>query len=181
MNRHGKPSTNPAAEFVPSLRELAVFEGYAVPSDGREADDLLRTWANEARRAGKDYIICSIDKDLRCIPGKHYWMHFQPEKQMMLEISEEQAKRFYYEQLLKGDPTDNIPGVPRIGEVKASKIITACDTEAEMQEAVVEQYVIAYGDVWYDYFISNAKLIHLQNHYHDFFDCRHWPIIKELC
>lgn len=168
-------------EFVPVLRKLAIFEGIAVASDGREADDLLRTWAEEAKRAGQEHIICSIDKDLRCIPGKHFIMHYEPEKQVILNISEDEAKRHYYEQLLKGDPTDNIPGVPRVGEVKAKKLISECTTETEMQERVVEAYLIAYGDAWYDYFLINAKLIHLQTHIDDYFDCRHWPIIQELC
>ena len=182
MNRHGKPQTNPAAEFVPFLRQLAVHEGYAVPANGREADDLLRTWANEARRAGQEHIICSIDKDLRCIPGKHYIMHFDPKKQLVIDVSEEEGMRHYYEQLLKGDPTDNIPGVPRVGEVKAAKLISGCLTEKDMQECVVEQYLIAYGERdWYNMFLSNAKMIHLQNHQDDYFDCRHWPIIQELC
>ena len=169
-------------DFVPELRKLAVYEGYAIPADGREADDLIRTWANEARRADQDYIICSIDKDLRCIPGKHYIMHYDPEKQKVLDISAEEAMRHYYEQLLKGDPVDNIPGVPRVGEVKAAKLISGCLTEKEMQDVVVEQYFNAYGaENWYDYFLINAKLIHIQNHVEDFFDCRHWPIIQELC
>ena len=168
-------------EFVPILRKLAVKSGLAVPADGREADDLIRTWAEEARRVNQKYVICSIDKDLRCIPGTHYIMHYETEKQVILDISEDAAKRHYYEQLLKGDPTDNIPGVPRVGEVKAKKLISECSTEKEMQERVVEAYLVAYGDEWYDYFLINAKLIHLQTHFNDYFDCRHWPIIQELC
>ena len=55
---------------------------------------------------------------MKCIPGKHWLMH----KKEMIVVSEEDAMRHYYQQLLKGDPTDNIPGVPRVGEVKAAKI-----------------------------------------------------------
>jgi len=105
MNRHA--DKNKQNLFVPILRELAVNTGLAVEAKGREADDLLRIWANEARAVGQDYIICSIDKDLKCIPGKHWLMH----KNIKIEVSEEEALRHYYEQMLKGDPTDNIPGV----------------------------------------------------------------------
>jgi 5'-3' exonuclease len=181
-NRHDKPQSTPQNEFVPVLRKLAIHEGYAIPANDCEADDLIRIWAEEARRAGQDHIICSIDKDLRCIPGRHYVMHYDSEKQKILSISEDEARRHYYQQLLKGDPTDNIPGVPRVGPVKAEQMITACSTEQEMQETVVEQYLIAYGpDDWYSHFLINAKLIHLQTTHFDYFDCSHWPIIQELC
>ena len=178
MNRHADPKKQ--NKFVPMLRKRAIEEGYAIPSDGREADDLLRIWAEECESAQVDYIVCSIDKDLRCIPGRHYIMHFIPEKQVVIDVSKREAMQHYYEQLLKGDPTDNIPGVPRVGEVKAKKFIAACLNEQEMQETVVEQYLIAYGDDWYSYFLSNAKMIHLQRYWEDYFTCEHWPIIQEL-
>lgn len=180
MNRHADPSKQ--NKFVPHIRDLAVFEGYAVYSTGREADDLMRIWAEEARAVGQEFIICSIDKDLRCIPGTHYIMHYDETKQKVIEITPEEGRRHYYEQLLKGDPTDNIPGVPRVGEVKAAKLLAGCVTENDFQEVIVEQYLMAYGhEHWYDYFVSNAKMIHLQTHLRDYFNCLDWPIIKELC
>ena len=110
LNRHADPTKQ--NEFVPVLRKLAVKEELAIESSGREADDLIRIWAEQARAADIDYVICSIDKDLKCIPGKHWLMH----KKTLITVSEEDACRHYYEQLLKGDPTDNIPGIPRVGD-----------------------------------------------------------------
>ncbi len=175
LNRHADP--NKQNHFVPVLRQLAVAQDLAVPSDGREADDLMRIWAEECIAIGQDYIICSIDKDLRCIPGRHYLMH----KEELIEISQEEAIRHYYEQLLKGDPTDNIPGVPRVGVVKAKKILESATTEQEFQERVVEQYLIAYGENdWKDYLLSNGKMIYLQKNKDDYFKINNWPIIREL-
>jgi 5'-3' exonuclease len=174
LNRHADPTKQ--NKFVPTLRRLAAKQDLAIESVGREADDLIRMWAVQAREAGDDYIICSIDKDLKCIPGKHYNMKHD----RLYEVTEAEAMRHYYEQMLKGDPTDNIPGVPRVGEVKASRILALCQTEAEFQEQVVEQYMIAYGDDWRDYLLSNAKMIHLQRHEADYFNFNDWPIIKEL-
>lgn len=174
LNRHADPTKrNP---FVPVLRKLAVKEGFAIEAEGREADDMMRIWANQAAAAGREYIICSIDKDLKCIPGKHYLMH----KEELIIVTPEDAMRHYYEQLLKGDPTDNIPGVPRVGEVKASKILANCTTEEEFQECVVEQYIMAYNDDWYGYLLSNGKMIHLQNTIEDHFKITHWPLVREL-
>jgi 5'-3' exonuclease len=174
LNRHADP--NKQNHFVPVLRKLAVAQDYAIESDGREADDLMRIWAEQARAAGDSYIICSIDKDLKCIPGQHYLMH----KKITITISEEEALRHYYQQLLKGDPTDNIPGVPRVGEVKAEKLLANLSKEEEFQECVVEQYLIAYGEDWKNYLLSNAKMIHLQKHPNDYFSFETWPIVKEL-
>jgi DNA polymerase-1 len=123
-----------------------------------------------------DYIVCSIDKDLKCIPGKHYLMH----KEIMIDVSEAEAMRHYYEQLLKGDPTDNIPGVPRVGEVKAGKILEPYSTEEEFQDQVIEQYMGAYDKNWVHYLLANAKLIHLQRDVGDYFSFVDWPMMENL-
>lgn len=174
MNRHADPTKQ--NEFVPILRKLAVAEDFAVESYGREADDLLRIWAEEARAAGDPYIVCTIDKDLKCIPGNFYNMKHEE----IIKISEEEAIRHYYEQLLKGDPTDNIPGVPRVGEVKAAKMLANCKTEEEFQEVVVSQYIAAYNEDWHNYLLSNGKMIYLQKSANDYFSLETWPIVKEL-
>jgi 5'-3' exonuclease len=174
LNRHADPNKQNA--FVPVLRRLAAAEDLAVEATNFEADDLMRIWATQAIEAGDDYVICSIDKDLKCIPGKHYLMH----KKELITISEEQAIRHYYEQLLKGDPTDNIPGVPRVGEVKAERILKPFSTEQEFQEQVVDQYIQAYGDEWFSYLMSNGKMIYLSKNESDFFTCKDWPVVQEL-
>lgn len=177
LNRHADPTKQNA--FVPVLRKLLVHEDLAIESDGREADDLMRIWAEQAREAGDDYIICSIDKDLKCTPGKHYLMH--KDKKYIVIVSPEEARRHYYEQLLKGDPIDNIPGIPRIGDVKATKLLAPFNSEYDFQAQVVEQYLIAYGeDLWKDYLLSNAKMIHLQKTPNDYFSFDNWPLVREL-
>jgi DNA polymerase-1 len=174
MNRHA--DVKRANLVVPALRKLAVHHDLAIESTGREADDLLRMWANECAEVGRDYVICSIDKDLRCIPGTHYLMHHEE----FLVVSEKEAMLHYHRQLLKGDPTDNIPGLPGVGDKTAEKLLSDCATEEECQEVVVGSYLQAFGDDWYEYLLSNAKMIHLQNHVTDFGVTEDWPLVKEL-
>lgn len=174
LNRHADPTKQ--NQFVPILRKLAVAEDFAIEANGREADDLMRIWAEQALESSDPYIICSIDKDLKCIPGKHYLMH----KKTFIDVSPEEALRHYYEQLLKGDPTDNIPGIPRVGEVKASKMLAPYSTEEEFQIAVVDQYIAAYGDEWAEYLLSNGKMIYLQKECSDYFNFNNWNVVKEL-
>ena len=162
--------------FVPVLRKLASHELGAVEATGREADDLLRIWANQAAAAGDPYVIVSVDKDLKCIPGKHYNIH----DRVLTDVSQREATRFFYQQFLSGDTTDNIPGIPGIGPVKAEKFLYNIHEEDELQEIVVEMYMDAYDDEWLPMLLSNGKMLYLQQHEHDYFQVREWPVIKAI-
>ena len=157
-------------KFVPILRQKAVYKGLAVYACDREADDYIRTWAEECRLVGREYIVCSIDKDLKCIPGKHY--NFNSDK--LEVVSEEDAMRFYYEQLLSGDQVDHIPGLPGIGPKKAKGLVEHCTTEEEYRGTVIALYQAFYDDEWKDYLLSNGKMIHIQRNLNDFFTLKEW-------
>ena len=175
--RHRKPNENEntLGPFVQGVRDLAVLTGLAIPSAGRETDDYLRIWRNETVAAGDDCIISSIDKDLLIIPGIHYNI----KKREFIEVAQVDAWRNLYEQLLKGDPTDNIPGLPGIGPVKARNLLAGCRTEEEMQEAVCIEYFKVYGpDEFKDYLLSNGKLLYLQQHTFDYFQVSHWKFFN---
>lgn len=98
--------------------------------DGYEADDALGM--NQTEGA----VICSIDKDLLQIPGQHY--NFV--KGLWTEITELDGWFNFYVQLLVGDTSDNIPGCPGIGKVKAPRILAGCKTPFEMYQACVAEY-----------------------------------------
>jgi len=174
LNRHKDP--NKQNVFVPTLRKLLVMEDLAVEAHGFEADDLIRIWAEQCKLHNIDYIICSIDKDLKCIPGKHWGM----KKKQMEVVSEEAALKHYYYQLLKGDSTDNIPGVPGVGEKTAVKLLATLNTEQEYQECVVEQYMLVYGDDWEQWLLFNGKMIHLMKDPNDYFTIRDWPVAQYM-
>lgn len=173
---HRGNSVSEVSQFVPAIRKLAVHNGLAVQADGREADDLMRIWANQARSINLEYIVCTIDKDLKMIPGSHYHI----KNQEFFEVSELEALRYYYGQMLSGDPTDHIPGLRGLGPVTAAKMMSECFDEKDMQEMVVGAYIQHYGAEWHDYLLINAKLIHLQNDPEDYFTFKNWPVVKEL-
>jgi hypothetical protein len=80
--------------------------------------------------------ICSIDKDLKQIPGKHYnWR-----KDEFDIVSPVDGLRSFYRNLLIGDTADNIFGVDGIGKVKAGRIINDLDNEEDMFRAVQALY-----------------------------------------
>lgn len=171
-----KTPENNQYPFVPTLRKLAIKEGLAIEAYGREADDMIRIWSNEVTLNGDTYVICTIDKDMKCIPGEHYNLKHKE----FFEMSEADSRRFYYEQLIKGDPTDNIPGIPGWGPVKATEWVAWCQTEDDYQEAVAEAYLGVFGDEWKDYLLANGKMIHLQAHPEDYFNLQDWPVAQAL-
>ena len=107
---------------------IATFNAEVV--DVQEADDALGIAQTE------DTIICSIDKDLLMIPGRHY--NFV--KDEFQEVTNDSGMRHFYMQCLTGDRSDNIKGIEQIGPKKAEKILTGCITEQELFNAVREAY-----------------------------------------
>jgi len=115
-------------EYVWMLREHYRHNG-AICHEELEADDLI---ASRAKEIGiGNYIIVSIDKDLKQIGG-HYWSYYQHTveeekayKNPYIEfIGPEKAKLLFWMQMLTGDPSDNIKGLHRVGEKTAEKILS---------------------------------------------------------
>jgi 5'-3' exonuclease len=186
LNRKSDPMKHNT--FVPTLRELLVHEGLAVASHGREADDVVRMWAEQCTAAGEEFIVISGDKDLDCIPGMHYDSSFLKNNEKLAKwrldrgpiyhIEPLQASRLFYAQLLQGDPVDNIPGIPGIGPKRAEKLVESCASEEDMQTVVVEQYAKAFGHLWFTELLFNGKLLYLQKHQDDYFCCSSWEASK---
>lgn len=132
---------------------INVWEAEVV--EGMEADDAMgiAQWKDLSpildteRKLADNYaevyagtIIASLDKDMNMIPGWHYnWR-----KKETYWVDEEDAIRCFYKQMLTGDPTDNIQGVPKVGDKTADKILTDCLTEKEMFDKTEEAYYCGY-------------------------------------
>ncbi len=138
-NRKGK--VNP--RWREDLKTFLVQEWGAEVTDGIEADDALGIYQTP------DTILCSIDKDLKQIPGKHY--NFVKEEFFQIEPLE--ALQFFYKQLMIGDTADNIIGVRGIGPKKADKLIDPLIEEEEMYFTVRRLYQD------YDRMLRNGKLL----------------------
>lgn len=102
--------------------------------EGMEADDAIGIEAY--RNEPDETLIVSIDKDLNMIRGHHY--NFVKEERYY--VTEEEAIRNFYLQILTGDKVDNIIGLAGIGPVKSKKLLIDCNTELEMYEAVLKAY-----------------------------------------
>jgi DNA polymerase-1 len=106
-----------------------------------EADDVLGILATVGDVPGLitgTRIVVSEDKDLRCIPG----LLFNPRHpdKGTVEISVEGADLAHLRQTLTGDPTDNYPGCPGIGAVKAEKVLFKKNPEDRLWDLVVAAF-----------------------------------------
>jgi hypothetical protein len=121
-------------------KHLGIIRQYMIDAwafsvqEYQEADDAIGIRAYSLGE--EDYVICSIDKDLDNIRGKHY--NFV--KNEHYTITEEVAIKNFYRQVLTGDRVDNVPGLAGIGPKKADKILKDCVTEAELFNAVLAAY-----------------------------------------
>lgn len=121
--------TQPKPIHLPACRDYLVTSWKASICEDIEADDALGIHQREGT------IICSIDKDLRQIPGQHY--NFV--KNEWSDIDDYQADFNFYRQFLEGDRSDNIPGISGIGPKKAEKELYGLTNE-EMFNRVRELY-----------------------------------------
>jgi hypothetical protein len=118
-----------------------------------EADDML---GKEAIRLGDKSILISLDKDLDMIPGKKFnWLHH-----VMYDVTPEQADRNFCVQVMSGDSTDNIPGLPKIGPGRAKKALASVSGYEDMMREVANMYMAKSPvEDWYSYLVEQGQLI----------------------
>ena len=73
-------------------------------------------------------------------------------------INKDYAEWFYWKQMLMGDTTDNIPGLPKVGPKKAENIL---EGSINYCVDVCKAYHEFYGDEGYNYLLSNGRMIHI--------------------
>lgn len=146
-----KGSRPPAADFI--LKWKPVIEDHLTSKWGfykslnLEADDIVAALAVTKSPEDK-VIICSPDKDLRQIPGYHF--DYRVNAGGIQTVDEETAIRNFWSQMLIGDTTDNIAGVPKMGEVKVRKLFDEAEkgeklSNMTLHQVVYSQYLSYFG------------------------------------
>ena len=132
-----KPMVQELREQVPVMKEVLQAMGIKiVEMPGYEADDLLGTIAGMAEVQGMDVSIISGDRDLLQLATEKVKIRIPKTKRTGTEIEDYYAadvveryqvtpKEFIDVKALMGDSSDNIPGVPGIGEKTATNLIVA--------------------------------------------------------
>ena len=131
---HRKDPPDELLPQFPLMRATVSAFGMVPIEQGRyEADDIIATYARQARQAGADVLIVSADKDLMQLiePGVSMYDPASGDREERRFGVEEVVK--YFEgvgpdkvvdvQALAGDSTDNVPGAPGIGLKTAAQLI----------------------------------------------------------
>jgi DNA polymerase-1 len=146
--------TQPKPRFLKEVKDYLIEKYRAEVSDGCEADDLLGIAQCKALEGyscvdAPVTIICSLDKDLRMVPGMHYSFEISGTSKLgkqwtrpmeVVEVQPFEGLKRFYTQILTGDSTDGIKGAAGIGKVGAEKILRDCTTEQEMFDAVSDHF-----------------------------------------
>jgi DNA polymerase I len=135
---HRKPMPEDLVVQIPKLKQVLqalripviVFERY-------EADDVLGSLARKAKARRFATVIVTTDKDLLQVVDKSVSV-YNPSKDILLDPSH--VKDYFGARpdqivdvlALWGDPSDNIPGVPGIGEKTAKSLIEEFGTLANL-------------------------------------------------
>jgi len=122
---------------VPALKQLLETMGVvAAACEGYEADDVLGTMAIKAAAQGFTSVIITGDRDMLQLASDKIKIRLPKTKAGKTEVEDYDdaavlarygvtPTAYIDVKALMGDASDNIPGVPSIGEVTATKIIAA--------------------------------------------------------
>ncbi len=153
----------PPEELIPQfplVREATrAFNVACVELEGYEADDLIATYARQAKERGAEVTIVSSDKDLMQLVDDKVSM-MDPMKSSL--IGREQViekfgvppEKVVDVQSLAGDSTDNVPGIRGIGVKTAAQLIneygdldTLLDRAEEIKQPKRRESLIAEADM----------------------------------
>ena len=137
-------------EQVPVMKEvLKAMRIQILEKPGYEADDILGTLATLAEKAGDQVSVISGDRDLLQLASEKIKIRIPKTKKTGTEIEDYFAqdvmntyhvtpKQFIDLKGLMGDTSDNIPGVPGVGEKTAGKLIESYQSIENIYEHIEE-------------------------------------------
>jgi DNA polymerase-1 len=139
----GRAATpEPLREQIDLIRRLVETMGVPVVElAGYEADDVLATLATALEAAGHDVIIVTGDRDsYQLVQDPHVRVLYNRRGVTDYVLYDEagieertgvRPSRYPMLAALRGDPSDNLPGVPGVGEKTAAKLV---NTYADLDE-----------------------------------------------
>ena len=131
--RHAMPDE--LREQIPVMKEMLRNMGVPLMMlEGYEADDLIGTASKKAEETGLDVRIISGDRDLLQLASERTQIRIPKTRKSGTEVENYYAEdvkekylvtpqEFVHVKALMGDASDNIPGIPGVGEKTAVKII----------------------------------------------------------
>lgn len=142
-------------ELYQHLKDYLIKNYHISSKPILEADDVMGILAT---KSPGQYVIATVDKDLAQVPGLYLNWN---KTDKPVKISVEEADRFFYKQILTGDPVDGFSGIPGVGDKKAEKIInelyeTGVPDEQLVWDRVLEEYMKK--DLSESYALTQARM-----------------------
>ena len=145
-----KPMPEELREQVPVMKEMLTAMGIPLMMlEGYEADDLIGTVSLEMEQKGLEVSVVSGDRDLLQLASDTTCIRIPKTKRTGTEVEDYYSKDVLEKyqvtpvqiidlKALMGDASDNIPGIPGVGEKTAAKIISEFGTIENAYEHVEE-------------------------------------------
>tara|TARA_A200000113_G_scaffold226000_1_gene249323 strand:- start:11195 stop:11953 length:759 start_codon:yes stop_codon:yes gene_type:complete len=125
------------ADVMPPLtlkacKEYMKEKYKAVVYPNLEADDVMAILATHPVH-GKNCVIVSQDKDLTQVEGVKVYRPDSKERVVG-------TNKFFFEQVLTGDPVDGYKGCPGVGKIKCDKLIGELEDPKEIWDVIVKAF-----------------------------------------
>ena len=122
-------------EQIPLVQEMVNLLGFTViDAKGFEADDIIATLGTMGRDAGENVVVVTGDRDVFQLVEDPFVQVLYNKKGVsdyvlyneegILERTGVTPEKYVNYAALRGDTSDNLPGVPGVGEKTAAKLIT---------------------------------------------------------
>lgn len=128
------------------LREDVIERYGAYVPNGVETDDCIAaTWKSLKETWGDEFVpvIVSPDKDYKQLPEMLFFDYYYTRFDLYY-YSEQDAMYNLSKQMITGDSTDGVIGIPKIGEKKAEKILGHADSKFSLLRRVWSAYLSHY-------------------------------------
>jgi len=124
--------------IFPAIKEYLRQHWGFVSVPQLEADDLVSIFHTDPFGST---VICSPDKD---VLYQNRGIHYNYGKAETIVVDEIEAETFLWKQMLMGDSTDGIQGIPKVGPKTAAAWLQSPNTK-QMPAFVLEKYIEKFG------------------------------------
>tara|TARA_R110002073_G_scaffold66234_3_gene165481 strand:+ start:1839 stop:2585 length:747 start_codon:yes stop_codon:yes gene_type:complete len=149
----GNRKYNSKPIIFPAIKEYLRQRWNFISVPELEADDLVSVFHDPLKT-----VICSPDKD---VLYQNKGVHYNYGKAESILVDENEALTFLWKQMLMGDSTDGIVGIPKVGPKTADKWLKPL-LPNEMPTYVLNKYIEFFGQaVGITKFAETFKLVYM--------------------
>jgi len=143
-------------QFISEAKQYLIDQYHFIPVDIIETDDAV----NITRLHYPNSIPVVVDKDLKSLEGKWYDAYHN----VFVNTTLEEQDKFIWSQMITGDTSDGVSGIPKRGIKYFEKIVQENEMRAEnsLPVLIYEEYISHYGlERGIEEFYANWKALHI--------------------